>query len=154
MFQIHGLPDTPFAPLFGLPEGELAARGIRRVLVTEPNAAPCRVGLADAEPGQTVLLLNHVHQPADTPYRASHAIYVREGAVAVQPAPGTVPEMIRRRLLSVRAFGPDHMIVDAEVVEGAVVAPLLADWVARPDVAYIHLHFARRGCFAATVLRA
>nr|WP_156421634.1 DUF1203 domain-containing protein [Pseudomonas orientalis] len=28
----------------------------------------------------SVLLLNHVCQPADTPYRAAHAIFIREGA--------------------------------------------------------------------------
>jgi len=154
MFQIVGLPAEPFIPLFDLSDIELAAHGARRVHVTEPNAAPCRIGLADAAPGQTVLLVNHMHQPADTPYRSCHAVYVREGATPVRPQPGEVPEMIRRRLLSVRGFDAGHMIVDAEIVEGTDLTPMLERMFADTRVDYVHLHFARRGCYAAKAVRA
>lgn len=40
------------------------------------------------------LLLNHVHQPADNPYRASDAIFVREGAVEAYDAADRVPAAI------------------------------------------------------------
>ncbi|MFV3456565.1 DUF1203 domain-containing protein, partial [Mycobacterium tuberculosis] len=30
--------------------------------------------------GDAAILLNYEHQPADTPYRSRHAIFVREGA--------------------------------------------------------------------------
>ena len=45
-------------------------------------------------------------------------------------------------------------MVDAEVVNGADAAPLIERYLARADVAYLHIHFARRGCFACRVDRA
>src|SRR5664280_3247991 len=79
-FRITGLSPEPFQPLFGLPDDELARQAAKRYVADKPQAFPCRVEMRDAAPGETVLLLNHVYQPADTPYRASHAIFVREGA--------------------------------------------------------------------------
>jgi hypothetical protein len=32
------------------------------------------------EPGESVLLVNYEHQPAHSPFRSRHAIFVREGA--------------------------------------------------------------------------
>ena len=81
-FRIQGLSPAPFVDLYGLPEAELAARGAIRYVVDKTPGFPDRVELCDASPGQSVLLVNHVSQPADTPYRASHAIFVREGATA------------------------------------------------------------------------
>lgn len=153
MFQLTGLPVEPFAPLFGLSDADLVARGARRVLVDQPNAAPCRVGLADAEPGEAVILTNYAHLPGDGPYRSSHAIYVREGAVPRRPAPGELPEMIRRRPLSIRAFDSDAMMLDADLVDGAEAVPLIRRFLDDPATAWLHIHFARRGCYAARVDR-
>jgi hypothetical protein len=79
-FQIHALPVETFKPLFGMSEQELARINAARIVVDEKPGYPCRVSLADAEVGETVILLNHEHQPAESPYRASHAIFVREHA--------------------------------------------------------------------------
>src|SRR5437588_360549 len=78
-FIVSALPAEPFRPLFGLSDEVLAERGVIRRTVDAKPGFPCRVSLEDAEPGETVLLLNYEHQSADTPFRASHAIYVREG---------------------------------------------------------------------------
>ena len=51
-----------------------------------------------------MLLLNYVHQPADTPYKASHAIFVREGAERAYVGVDEAPECLRGRMLSLRAF--------------------------------------------------
>jgi hypothetical protein len=80
-FRIRALPIAPFAPLFDLSEDELRRRRAVRVVADRAPGFPCRVSLRDAEPGETVLLLNYEHQSADSPYRAGHAIYVRAGAV-------------------------------------------------------------------------
>jgi hypothetical protein len=153
-FQIHPLPDSAFAYLSGLSEEDLAARRIRTYVADEKPGFPCRVSLADAEIGETVFLLHYEHQPNDTPYRASHAIFIKEGAVSRQPEPNTVPESIASRLLSVRAFDEAHAMIDADVIEGRDVTDLIARMFENPDVAYLHLHYARRGCFAAEVRRA
>ena len=154
LFQIHPLPDSAFAYLSGLSEEDLAARHIRTCVADEKPGFPCRVSLADAEIGDKVFLLHYEHQPNDTPYRASHAIFVRAGAVSRQPEPDTVPESIAGRLLSVRAFDKAHAMIDAEVIEGRDVPGLISGMFENPDVAYLHLRYARRGCFAAEVRRA
>lgn len=151
-FQITALPAELFRHLSALSDDDLAARGIVRQVAGA--GAPCRVSLDDARPGETVLLLNHEHQPAATPYRASHAIFVREGATQAHPAPGEVPEAIRRRLLSVRAFDAAGMMVNADVTEGRDASAVIDAMLADPDVAYLHLHNARQGCYAARVDRA
>ena len=57
-FQIHALPAEHFQPLFRMSEQELASvRATRMVVDTKPGY-PCRVSLADAEVGETVILVN------------------------------------------------------------------------------------------------
>lgn len=153
-FQIHALPVAPFRPLFSLSDAALAERSVRREVVPANPGAPCRVSLTDAAEGEVVYLLNYEHLPADTPYRARHAIYVREGATQAFPPPGEVPEMLRRRLLSVRAISSTGDLVDADVVDGAELEPVIERLIAAADVACLHVHFAKQGCYAARVTRA
>ena len=152
-FRIRGLDPAPFARYFAMGDAELARhRAARRVADSKPGF-PCRVSLADVEPGAPVILLNYEHLPVDSPYRASHAIYVA-GAAEPFDAVGVVPQAMRDRLLAVRAFDADGMMVDADIAEGRVVEPLIARLLERPEVAYLHAHYARRGCFAARIERA
>ena len=153
-FRITGLSPEPFRRLFGLPDDELARLGVKRYVVDKPQAFPCRVEMRDAAPGETALLLNHVCQPADTPYRASHAIFVREGAAAAYDRVDDVPAVMRARLLSLRAFDASGMMVDADIVEGAAVEPLIARLLTNSDVSYIHAHYAKRGCYSGRIDRA
>lgn len=153
-FRIEALPEAPFAPLFSLSDADLARRRACRQVVTAHPGFPCRVSLEDARIGETVLLLNHEHLPGQSPYRASHAIYVRQGARQARPAPNTVPEVIRSRLISLRLFDAAHAMTDADVLPGEAVAAALARAFDRADVAYAHLHNAGPGCFAAAARRA
>lgn len=154
-FRIHALPLPPFRPLFDLDDEALAAIGARRMIADAPHAAPCRVSLADAEPGEQLLLVNHRHLDAPaSPYRGEGPIFVREDAVQAAPAAGEVPDMLGRRLLSARVYDADWMMTDADVVEGRDLADRLEAWFADPAVSTIHLHTARRGCFMAAASRA
>ena len=152
-YVISGLPLADFQPLFGLSEAELAARNILRMTVTAKPGFPCRITLDDAEPGETVLLLNHEHQRAATPYRAAHAIFVREAAAETREVRDSVPDSLATRLLSVRAFDAAGMMTDADVVEGADLEPLIARMFEDKAVAYLQAHNARRGCYAARIER-
>jgi hypothetical protein len=154
MFRITGLAAAPFLPLFDRPDSELAALGIRRYTVDSCPGFPDRIEMREASIGDTVLLLNHVSQPADTPYRASHAIYLRKGATATYDAVDQVPESMRIRLLSLRGFADDGMMRAAEVVDGSELEAVIAAMFADPDVAYIHAHNAKRGCYAGRIDRA
>ena len=153
-FRIHALPAETYACLSGLDEAALNARLVRRQVVDKQPGYPCRVSLEDARPGETVYLVHHVHQDAETPFRASHAIYVREGVPAACPAPGEVPQMIRQRIMSLRAFDAAGMMTDADVTPGDAVAERLESLFSDPRTEEIHLHFAKQGCFVARVSRA
>jgi Protein of unknown function (DUF1203) len=153
-FQIRGLPVTPFAPLFGLPDEELARLAAVRHTADKSPGFPCRVSLRDAEPGETLLLLNFEHLSVASPYRSAYAIYVREFAEEAHVAVNEVPEVLRRRLLSLRAFSNDGMLLEADVADGREIDTLIERTLERRDVEYIHLHNAKPGCFAARVDRA
>ena len=154
-FHIRPLPLAPVQPLFNLSDDALRAIGARRMTADAPHSAPCRVSLADAEPGEALILLSHRHlDTSSSPYRAGGPIFVREAAVEARPAPGEVPDMLGRRLLSVRAYDADWMMTDADVVEGGDLAEWLARSFADDQVARVHLHAARRGCFMASAERA
>lgn len=153
-FRISALPAASFSPLFALSDAELLLRGARRCVADSHPGFPCRVSLADAEVGATLLLVNYEHQPADTPYRATHAIFVRENAKQAQLEGGEIPESLQLRLLSVRAFDSTGMLLEADVVEGRNLEPVIERMFANAGVAYLHLHNAKPGCYAARVDRA
>jgi hypothetical protein len=153
-FQISALSADAFSPLFALTDAELAARGgVRRVADRVPGF-PCRVSLRDAAIGEAVLLVHYEHHPVASPFRASYAIYVRPGATQARLQPDEVPEMLRSRLLSLRAFSGDGLLVDADVVEGLAVESAIGRLLGATNVNYVHIHFAKAGCFAARAHRA
>lgn len=154
-FVVSPLPAEPFEPLFGLSDEALAEKGVIRRTADAPTGFPCRLTLEDAPVGETVLLLNYEHQPADTPFRARHAIYVRETTQTARPAVDEVPPVLASRAhISLRAFDAAGMMVDADIAPGRDLAPAIERLLARPEVAYLHAHFAGMGCCAARIDRA
>jgi hypothetical protein len=148
-----GLDAGLFRDLFDLNDTELAARGMVRVTADTKPGFPCRVSLEDAAPGETLLLLHFEHQPVDSPYRSSGPIFVREKAAT--PYDGeSLPPVFPGRVLSVRAYDAKGDMVKAELTDGAEAEALLQAMLGRADVAYLHVHNAKRGCYAARVDRA
>jgi hypothetical protein len=152
-FRVLGLSPGQFRPLFAMHDARLHQLGARRAIADDPRM-PCRVSLEHAELGEELLLVNFEHQPANTPYRATHAIYVRRVADQAFAAVDTVPEVLASRLLAVRAFDAQHMMIDAEVCEGTRAAELFERFLVNPETCYLQVHNARRGCYAARVERA
>jgi hypothetical protein len=153
-FRILGLSPAPFRHLYGLSDRQLQAHGAQRHVANRSPGFPDRIELRDAEPGESLLLLNYLHQPADTPYRASHAIFVREGAEQAYDAVGEIPDVMHRRTISLRAFDATHGMCDAELATGDAIAEAIARLLADPATAYIQAHYALRGCYAARIERA
>jgi hypothetical protein len=153
-FRISGLSAEPFRPLYGLCDRELQRRGVQRVVADCHPGFPDRIEMRDADIGQRLLLLNHICQPADTPYRASHAIFVREGAEQAYDRIDQVPQVMRMRLLSLRAYDAGGMMLDADVVDGSGVEAIIARFFGNSAVAYIHAHNAKRGCYSGRIDRA
>jgi hypothetical protein len=152
-FQITGLDPAPFAHLHAMSDEQLALGGAQRVRVTEKPAAPCRISLDDAEIGESVILLNYTHQGADTPYHQQGPIFIRETSARCT-ARDAIPPALARRTLSLRGFDASNMMIEADLTEGTEAPALIERFFANPAVAYIHAHYARRGCFAALIERA
>lgn len=153
-FRITGLDPAPFVPLYGLSDADLAARGVERLQVTHAPGYPDRIEMRDAQPGETVLLMNYEHQPAATPYRASHAIYVREGATEAVELVDAVPPALHGRPISLRAFDASGRLIAADLARGSDIADPVARLFDNAQVAYLHAHYATHGCYAARIDRA
>lgn len=153
-FRITGLPAERFAHLFALSDQELAAQGaVRRIADGRMPGYPCRVSLTDSHEGDELILVNHEHHGVDSPYRMRFAIYVREGDTRYD-AIDQVPEQLRTRTLAVRAFDVEAMMTGCELVDGREVEAAIERLFANPNTAYLHVHFAAPGCYAAQVERA
>jgi hypothetical protein len=109
------------------------------------------VSLEDAQPGERVILIPFCHQPASSPYKAAGPVFVREMSVTASVPPGAVPEMLRSRLLSIRGYDANHLMIEADVVEGRELESFLTHMVECGTVSYAHIHFARPGCYACRV---
>lgn len=153
-YLIEGLAPAPFQPLFALDDAELETRNARRVTADARPGYPCRITLDEAELGETLILLNHSSRDGDTPYRASHAIFVREAAERAAIFRNVIPPVLATRHLSLRGFDAGGMMVDAMLIEpGAVEAGLLTLF-RNQSIVEIDVHNAVRGCFAARARRA
>lgn len=152
-YRISGLSPEPFRHLFGLSDTALAKHGAQRWIAEADSGLPDRVEMRDATAGESLLLVNYLHQPAENPYRASHAIFVLEGATRAYDRSDAIPDALRCRTLSLRAFDADHMIVDAELIDGQDAEAAIARLFAISSVDYLHAHYATRGCYAGRIDR-
>lgn len=152
-FQIYGLAPESFAPLFALSADELKAVGGVHMIAKSDSGFPCRVSLEDAKPDEKVILVHYEHQSADTPYRASAAIFIRQNARQATLDKNEVPAQFRTRLISGRAFDEKGMMVDANVCDGKHLESMIERLLGLPSVSYLQLHFAKHGCYAARVER-
>ena len=153
-FIVSGLPLETFQPLFGLSDAELAERGVVRRRVAEGDRAPCRITLEDTGPGASVLLLNYEHQATASPYRSRYAIYVNEAATETKRLKDELPRVFLGRPLALRAFDAEGFLVGAELTDYEQVRAGIERQFASPEAAYIHVHNAVPGCYAARVDRA
>jgi hypothetical protein len=153
-FRILGLSPEPFLPLYGLTDEALAQYGAKRYVADAKPGFPDRIEMRDAEIGEPLILVNYQHQSADTPYRASDAVFVREGARERYDACNEIPEVLARRTISLRAFDAAHWMVGGEVHEGRHLDAGIRKLLGQPEVAYLQAHYAGRGCYAARIERA
>ncbi|MGA0604605.1 DUF1203 domain-containing protein [Phenylobacterium sp. VNQ135] len=153
-FIVSGLDAGEFQPLFGLSDVELAARGVKRMTVTAPLGFPCRISLEDRPVGDTVLLLNYEHQPADTPFRSRHAVFVGEQAGPTRQYVDELPPVLAARpFSSLRAFDAAGMMTDGVLVPVRELPDAIRRMLETPGTAYLHAHYPGRGCYAARIDR-
>jgi hypothetical protein len=151
-YRITGLDPAPYKPLFGLSDEDLAERGVVRMTVAD-NGFPCRVSLTDRALGESVLLVNHVSHEVANPYRASHAIFVTETEQAPAEFIDEVPPVFQPRVLSLRGFDKDGMMVEAILTQPGEADAGIRRLFTDPAIETIHAHNATRGCFSAKIER-
>lgn len=153
-FTITGLPVDDFSHLFGLSDDELAAHGAERYICDETPGFPDRIEMRDANIGEHLLLLNHTSMAKNSPYRATHAIFVLENAKQTYHAVNEIPPVMYNRLLSLRAFDQSGMMVNAKVAKGDDIRKTALEFLADNRVVHIDAHNAAQGCFSGRINRA
>ena len=151
-YVVRGLDPTPYRPLFGLPDEQLAQLGIVRMTVNSPTF-PCRVSLTDRDIGETMLLVNHVSHDVANPYRASHAIFVTETDQGPAEYVDEVPPVFQPRVMSLRGFDKEGMMAEAILTQPGEADAGIRKLFDNPEIETIHAHNATRGCFAAKITR-
>jgi hypothetical protein len=153
-FQISGLDGAQFKHLFVLDDKALAQNNMSRVIADADFGYPDRVSLKDAKIGDELILLNYAHQTAKTAFAATGPVFVGKGSAYATLAINEVSDSLAKRQLSLRAYDESGMMVDAEVIDGVAFTVAVGRLFANQQIAYLHAHYASRGCFAAKVERA
>lgn len=154
VYRIEGLDPAPWRPFFGLSDAALGERRARRVIADARPGFPCRATLEDAEPGEVLILVNHLSHDVETPFRSVYAIYLREVASAAACYVDAVPPVFETRTLSLRGFDDDGMLRAAVLAAPGDADAAIRDFFReRPEVATIHAHNAAAGCFSARIVR-
>jgi len=153
-FQVRPLAIEPFLPLFSMSDAELAELGARWMSVDAQPGYPCRVSLQDLPVGERVLLTPYTHHDVESAYRGFGPIFVHAGATAATPAVNEIPPVMRERVLSLRGYDHDGDMIEATVCQGREAAAAIDRLFANPDVLFLHVHNAGRGCYSCRVDRA
>lgn len=153
-FEINGLPVEKFSHLFGLSDEELSLHGVTRRICDEAPGYPDRIEMREAKLGESLLLLNHTSMEKNSPYRATHAIYVLENAQNTYHSKNEIPDVMYRRMLSLRGFDQNGMILDACVVQGDDIRPAVLKLLTDDRIVHIDAHNAAQGCFSGRITRA
>lgn len=153
-FQFQSLDKDLFSHYFQLTSSQLKSIGAYLFESDECPCYPCRVSLIDAKVGESVLAINFEHLAAESPYRSSGPIFVRANSETMKMVHNEVPAMLRHRLLSVRGYSADNLMIKADTVAGEELENILSEQLADEIVQYIHVHNAGPGCFNCSVIRA
>jgi len=151
-FIIKPLSHNTFSHLMQLSQSELAMHNAKWISVDSKPGYPCRVSLAEASVGERVLAIPFYHHDVDSPYRASGPIFVREHANTADIKPNHIPEILKQRLLSLRAYNSKNMMCDAAIFQGEEnLIKGIKNFFENTEIAYIHIHNANPGCFNCSV---
>jgi hypothetical protein len=152
-FRIVALDQLQFTSLFSLSESELNAKGMKKMIVDEFPGYPCRVSLTDAEIGEEVIVLNYEHHNVNSPYRSNGPIFIRKIGQTANPKMNEIPIMFNHRLLSIRGFDKDAIMIFAEVMSGENLKENLFSILQNQAISYLHIHNAKPGCYNCRVER-
>jgi hypothetical protein len=110
---------------------------------------PCRQCLRDAQVGEELILVSFDPFVSASPYRQAGPIFLHREDCSSNRDDSRIPDQLCRRQLSVRAFDADEMMIDAAVIQGNELDDLLHRFEHNPEMSFVDVHNATRGCWAA-----
>lgn len=153
-FQITALPADRFDYWRTMSDAELRQHSAQWVVADSDTGYPCRVSLEDARTGERVLAIPFSHHEADSFYRASGPIFIREQAQTARIALNIIPSFLMPRMISARAYDRRGMMLKADAITGDRLGQVLNQFFSDPAVINVHLHNARTGCYLCQAERA
>ena len=153
-FQVSGIQEQEWQALWNQKNEDSLFVGVQRMIVDAKPGYPCRKSLVDAEIGEEVLLFTYEHHRADSPYRASGPVFVRTNAPTARLKKNEIPLMLRHRLLSLRGYDEQAMMIEACTAQGEQIEKHIHKIFANSNVQYIQVHNASPGCYNCQINRA
>ena len=123
------------------------------MIVDEKPSYPCRVSLEDADIGEEVILIPYEHHSVTSPYKARGPIFIRKNAKNSNLAINEIPSILTHRLLSLRVYDKNAMMIDAYTIEGKELVGTINDIFNNEKAVYIHIHNSSPGCYNCEVKR-
>ena len=151
---IKGLDHNLFAKYFTMSAVQLKSFNACLFVADEYPCYPCRVSLKDAEIGETVLAIPYEHHSVQGPYKSAGPIFVRKDAKTANLGVNEIPKMLTHRLLSVRGYNSESIMVEGDAVMGGELENVLEKQFLNGAVEYIHVHNAGPGCFNCEIKKA
>lgn len=152
--SIKALDYNLFSKYFTMSADELESFNAYLFVADKNPCYPCRVSLQDAEIGETVLAITYNHHAVPGPYNSTGPIFVRKDAETANPGANEIPRMLRHRLLSIRGYSSESLMVEGDTVAGEELETVLEKQFQNGTVEYIHIHNAGPGCFNCAVKKA
>lgn len=115
---------------------------------------PCRRCLCDADIGEVLALVSYNPFHGESEYSQPGPIFLHADGCRRFRSSDRVPAQLLRRHLSVRAFDASHTMVDARLVLGTCLDSTARELLEDERAAYLHVHNAAAGCWAARIDRA
>jgi len=153
-FLTMALDHNIFTKYFTMSVNELESHDAYLFVADENPCYPCRVSLQDAKVGETVLAIPYEHHPVKGPYKSTGPIFVRKNAKTKLLSVNEIPKMLRHRLLSVRGYSSQSLMIEGDAVVGEGLEAVLTKQFLNSDVEYIHIHNAGPGCFNCEIKKA
>lgn len=153
-FIIKPIEKSMFSEYFNLNDQQLEKFSAKWLIADSKPGFPCRVSLKEAEIGERVLLIPYKYHDVNSPYKASGPIFIREDAVEAKLNINEIPEILTKRLLSVRAYSEDSIMIHAKTTLGSGLEKIIYNQLTDANVKYLQVHNANPGCFNCTVYRA
>jgi hypothetical protein len=148
--------DTETAARFRRTGLDDNGNAVRRMVVTEGGAFPCRHCLRLGKPGETMLLGSYNLPRPRGIYWTPSPIFLHEADCPRAEEPNEVAPIVRvNGLVSVRAYDDaDQCLYDlGQVCAGADVDAPLDRALTDPRTAFVNIHTARPGCLLSRVER-